>query len=451
MSNVVRGDDDVLALLNEMTGDGSGRSSSASSLSNVHNKSAATSSNSQQHCINEQTSSSIEALIAAYQQSPPTNPQIEIIRHRVHEKFKSSFYDLFRGCVASHSNAQSTQKQKSKPANSNVTVASTGGDGSSLLSIDNERNECIKSTIHTLWTNMPSHSIWERFQFSLKTLESDCVREVQYNIMHRQSTSANDDDSEQTADYLPPWCRTTNSNANTKEQQHIQLIEQLVNPTSHQIQSYILHGRNHGTLYEPLLPVPTISTYKEDESLEMREVNARYRKGTLQLLQEEIKFQMRRTLKQLVGGKKLSIDTLFDVLHANNEEDGRDTDCGHAKKTKKKSKKKDKKKDKSKHNQDDQINKEEYILQAIYNSQQFQRLTTKLHKKFHYLADEYYTTNFLGEVQKYAIDYFWKNRVDHHHHRVVLSVEGVRRGVRNRRRVEVVVSPRLHLWTTIQI
>ena len=149
----------------------------------------------------------------------------------------------------------------------------------------------------------------------------------------------NDDGSEQTAGYIAPWCRTTNANANTNEQQQIQLIEQLVNPTSHQIQSYILHGRNHGTLYEPLLPVPTISTYKEDESIEMREVNARYRKGTLQLLQEEIKFQMRRTLKQLVGGKKLSIDTLFDVLHANNEEDGRDTDCGHAKKTKKKSKK----------------------------------------------------------------------------------------------------------------
>jgi len=95
MSNVVRGDDDVLALLDEMSGDGSLRSSASSSLSNVHIKSAATSSNPQQHCINEQTSPSIAALIAAYQQSPPTNPQIEIIRHRVHEKFKVTFMIYF--------------------------------------------------------------------------------------------------------------------------------------------------------------------------------------------------------------------------------------------------------------------------------------------------------------------------------------------------------------------
>jgi len=371
MASHIRGDDDVLALLNEMTGGGDGGGTSLTSATGDLPKTSADNNRlddmdttTQQHNINNKA---YESLLSAYKLSPPTNIHVEIIRHRAHEKFKSNFYELFRNCVASHQSASST--------------SSTNMSGSTTNKED-VRNQCMRSTINKLWKVMPVHSIWERFQFTLKTCEADCVREVQ----------------QQQSNFIQPWCSTTSSISDD------QLIQHLVNPTIHEIQAYILHGRNNGTIWEPLLPVSTISS--SSTSSHHEEINEKYKQATLQLLQEEIKFQMRRTFKQLIHGggrssskgESLSLDKLYDTLRC--EEEGMTTDDHRTTDDSKKKKKKKKSKKKRKDKEDTNNNKEEYILQTIYKSISFTKLTNKLHKKFMYLAEDSYNTNFLNELSK---------------------------------------------------
>ena len=98
MASHIRGDDDVLALLDEMTGGGEG----GVSASNLPETSAAVDTTAQTHHNNNTNNNkAFESLISAYKLSPPTNIHVEIIRHRAHEKFKSNFYELFRNCVPS--------------------------------------------------------------------------------------------------------------------------------------------------------------------------------------------------------------------------------------------------------------------------------------------------------------------------------------------------------------
>jgi len=359
MASHIRGDDDVLALLNEMTGSGDGVSSNLpeTSAANTRDVDDATT-----HTHNDSSSNkAYTSLLSAYKLSPPTNIHVEIIRHRAHEKFKSNFYELFRNCVASHQS----------------TSVSTNMTSSSTTNKDDIRNQCIRSTINKLWKAMPVHSIWERFQFTLKSCEADCVREV-----HNQQSN-----------FIQPWCSISATISND------QLIQHLINPSIHEIQAYILHGRNNGTIWEPLLPVSTISS-SSTTSGHHEEINQKYKQATLQLLQEEIKFQMRRTFKQLIGPGRnsnkgseiLSLDKLYDTLLGG--EDNM-TDDG-----KKRKKKESKKKRKDKHI--DNVNKEEYVLQTIYKSTSLTKLTNKLHKKIMYLAEDSYSINFINELSKFC-------------------------------------------------
>jgi len=358
MASHIKGDDDVLALLDEMTGDGDdGSGVSSSNLPETSRSFGAMHNNMQQHA--DSNNKAYTTLLSAYKLSLPTNIHVEIIRHRAHEKFKSNFYELFRNCVASHQSSTSSMT-------------------SSSMNKDDIRNQCIRSTINKLWKSMPVHSIWERFQFTLKTCEADCVREVQ-----------------QQQNFIQPWCSTSANISNE------QLVQHLVNPTTHEIQAYVLHGRNNGTIWEPLLPVSTISS--STTSGHHEEINQKYKQTTLLLLQEEIKFQMRRTFKQLIGpgrsskGESLSLDKVYDTLRCEVEDmttDDYRTDDGKKKKSKKR------KKDKHINREETVNNKEEYILQTIYKSTSFTKLTTKLHKKFMYLAEDSYNTNFINELSK---------------------------------------------------
>jgi len=235
---------------------------------------------------------------------------------------------------------------------------------------------------------MPPHSVWERFQFSLKTLEGDCVREVQDGAVNDGRSGA----------FMTPWCCQDTKNGD-------QLLQQLICPTVHQIHAWIIAGRSNGTIWEPLLPVPTISSVSEDYT-DYEHMNQKYRRGVLALLSEEIKFQFQRTLKQQL--KSGGLDTLFYSLKeleeaASNGDDDVDDAKSKAKKVKKGKKKQrdsgshDDKDDNTKN--DNTNNKEEYILQTIFQSPPFQKLTQKLHKKFHYLAEESHSA-FLSDVQK---------------------------------------------------
>lgn len=321
-SSHIRGDDDVFALLEQMGGGGGDASSSTNNDkdSSVHN-----------HPKNNFTMPS--NLEQAFQLSPPSSPDIEIIRHRNHEKFKSHFYDLFRNCVPSSSDASAPPSSKLETPNA-------------------QRNQCIRSLIHPIWRQMPAHSVWERFQFSVKTLEADCARDNQRKM--GQPT---------------PWCSVDNEE---------QMINHLLSPSAHQIYDWIQYGKQRGILWEPLLPVPSISSQDVNG-----ENNQRYRQKTFSLLEEEVKFQFIRSFKKCVGGGSKealpSLDRVYSSLIKLQEDSTDASDMEGV--------------------MGMQNEKQSFILHSIFNSQPFKKVIQKLHKKMMYLAEDTYA-HFLSDMKK---------------------------------------------------
>lgn len=138
MANLkLRGDEDVFALLDEME---SGETSVSINNSNQNNSEY----NDEKNCNNTEDKP-INLLINrhknAFQLSPPSNPYVEIIRHRCHEKFKTQFFDAFRSCS---------------------TITSQPDHNSSSQSIKSQRNQYVKEVLHRIWREMPPHNIWER-------------------------------------------------------------------------------------------------------------------------------------------------------------------------------------------------------------------------------------------------------------------------------------------------
>ena len=355
----LRGDDDVFALLDELAGGGNAESNDSQSSSAA---------------VDAETSRSTttaitlpHTLLGAHQLNPPSNPHVEILRHRCHEKFKSSFYDSFRSCVPPP-----------------TTVAKTQASSSPTPTVNARRNQYIRSTLlFPIWNDMPPHSIWERYQFSLKTLEAECVREIQ------GATASGEGRLD------PPWCQVTSQQ---------QLLHQLLCPTVHQIYDWILHGKSNGIVWEPLLPVPSIcSESVAEESSTMQHINQKYRKGSSELLQEEIKFQFRRTFKRYVGGGKrgkdgkvepVSLDKILSTLKRF-EDDVNNTASND---DSQKSKDEKHKKSKSKH-EPHGFNMEETVLETLFESQPFQNMMQKLHKKMHFLFEDCYSS-FITELKK---------------------------------------------------
>lgn len=328
MESRIRGDEDMFALLEEMGGGGGDASSTKDSL--VDNT------------INNFTMP--RTLEQAFQLSPPSNPEVEIIRHRNHEKFKSDFYDLFRNCV---------------PSSVAVAAAATPSKASSTKHQETpnaKRNQCIRSVLQPVWRQMPAHSVWERLQFSLKTLEAGCVR-----------------DNQQTMGQKPPWCCIENEE---------QLINQLLSPSVQQIHSWILHGKQRGIVWEPLLPVPAISSQDMND-----QTNQGYRRSTFSLLEEEVKFQFIRSFKKCIGGGGRealpSVDKVYSTLKSL-PETIMTSEIEEVKK-----------------NDVMGINNEKqaFILQNIFSSQPFKKIVQKLHKKMMYLAEETYA-HFLSDLKK---------------------------------------------------
>ncbi|KAL9184932.1 hypothetical protein ACHAXT_002709 [Thalassiosira profunda] len=367
----VRGDDDVLALLDEMGGGGSSSPSINVAPQPIKNEGVAA-----QSAAGHQTICNVHlaTLAAAYRLGPPSNPHVELARHRRHEKFKAGFYDLFRACAPQDPNAIGGKQQK---------PSSGRGDGNPQW----ERNKRIKSIIRSVWKGMPPHSVWERYQFSLKTLEAECVREMQAEA------------SGSGGSYIPPWCQ----HATDAER----VLQQLVCPTVHQIHAWIVAGRSSGTVWEPLLPVQSISSSAyEARSAGMQRIELKYRNGSMELLREEVEFQFRRALKQRKprggGAKPLSIDEIYASLKElggdGSEKMGSGKE-GKAKKSKKEKKRSKKGKQDDRVPEDSSIDKEEHALRTIFQSDPFQKLRQKLHRKFSHLADESYSA-FLSELQK---------------------------------------------------
>ena len=280
-------------------------------------------------------------LKQAFQLSPPSNPEVEIIRHRNHEKFKSDFYDLFRNCVPSAAAAASLNASSKHQDSPNA-----------------QRNQCIRSVLQPVWRQMPAHSIWERLQFSLKTLEAGCVRDNQKNME-------------------APWCCIENEE---------QLINHLLCPSVQQIHAWILYGKQRGIVWEPLLPVSAISSQDIND-----QTNQEYRRITFSLLEEEVKFQFIRSFKKCVGGSSReelpSVDKVYSTLKKLPEADTQSQADGLKK--------------------DDIITgisneKHAFILQNIFSSQPFKKILQKLHKKLMYLAEDTYA-QFLSDLKKTSV------------------------------------------------
>ena len=411
MANLkVRGDDDVLALLNEMTGD---------TVSSIINDDEVSLNRTKSHIArpNTNTDEPLSRIHChfknAHQLSPPSNPHVEIIRHRCHEKFKTSFYDAFRSCVSNP-----------PPSRSN--------NDSSVLTLKAKRNQCVKNVLHTIWKEMPPHSIWERYdnnifispgfiitcfynsflngfffiysnryQFSLKTLEAECIRD-NHTVLGEENG-----DGLASLKWTPPWCQVpTRHNAACSAQN--ELIQQLICPTVHQIHHWIVNGRLNGILWEPLLPVPSISESNTQQN------SQKFRHGTSKLLREEIEFQFRRSLKQHLGsgGRRakdskgisllsLSFDQLFSTLKEFSEsipEDYTPAILGNRE-----------------FEVDTKDGKEEFILAILFSSPPFHNLLKKLTKKFHFLAEDTYS-DFLSEMRKYSNRLAAEDQKQHQRH-----------------------------------
>ena len=158
----------------------------------------------------------------------------------------------------------------------------------------------------------------------------------------------------------------------------------------------------------------------DNDELRGRKVNERYRQETLMILRGEIEFQFRRVFKKVVGTKKGGdVPTLFLQLGRGDD----DNDGQKQEKPKKKTQMNgrpnktftddkvgvtcnhnlkyasNEKEEQHNNDNDDGEKKEEFILQTIFESQPFQNMTQKLHKKFFHLAEETYCA-FLVEIQK---------------------------------------------------
>ncbi len=142
MANLkVRGDDDVFALLDEME---RGETATTTNMKNQNNDKCndeCNDDNSRKHADHIPIKLQLNRIKHAFQLCPPSNPHVEIIRHRCHEKFKTKFFDAFRSCV---------------------TPTSQPDHDASSHSIKSQRNQYVKKVLHTVWREMPPHNIWER-------------------------------------------------------------------------------------------------------------------------------------------------------------------------------------------------------------------------------------------------------------------------------------------------
>jgi hypothetical protein len=84
---------------------------------------------------------------------PPTCPHVEIARRRAYENFKKKFYTAFKWIV------DNSQSQK----------------------VDKKDSEKKKVTMESLWKELPSHSILERFYFAFKVEETFRVMQNERN------------------------------------------------------------------------------------------------------------------------------------------------------------------------------------------------------------------------------------------------------------------------------
>jgi len=168
----------------------------------------------------------------------PTNPDVEILRRRAYEKFKSKFYTSFRWIVGNRPSDTLQSKKKKEGLDSN------------------QENEMLK----IIWRYLPPHNILERLHFASKLEES-------IRIMNRDRTSSQ-----------------FNSSAN-------------INLTIRDITSMLLNGRETGKLMDPIL----LSTLKNQNNKKKNKLGKNeeiQQISNFNLIRHEIQFQFLREWKK---------------------------------------------------------------------------------------------------------------------------------------------------------
>ena len=396
--NSVRGDDDVLALLDEMGGGIGGGVIGApppvESPPGRRRHRASASSSSSSSAASSATAAAATSNARRGSDPPPlgdgdgVDPLVEIARRRCHERFKAGFYDRFRSCCfppPASSSAPPASSSTTSTSTSMATIPETRGGGGKTA------DDVVRSIIASTWPSIPPHAVWERYQFSLKALEADCVREAADALYAGSAARAG--------------ARGRSGRG--------------APPTAREALERILSGRRlrGPPVWEPLLPVPSVFDEGDDVDdagggggrSSRTTINAEYRGGTLTLLRGEVEFQFRRsfrggggrrgggkggrgrselrgmrasllgdgggdatsvkmTMKKDEGGKLAATTTTTTTTTHDGGDDGDDDD-------------------------------EEIVLRTIFESRPFQQITQKLHRRFHALAGEWHSA-FLSELRK---------------------------------------------------
>ena len=209
----------------------------------------------------------------------PTNPHVEILRRRAYEKFKRGFYAIFQSTAESARAAEGDAKlHEMKRADRAGTGGSTpSGNGN----IDNQRRKEDRTILNQTWGELPSHSILERWHFAAK---------VEEDMLARECRSSSSEKIEQEAS--PPLCAGISGDKSTAI-----------------IRDAIVMNRRNGTSVDPILiNLPQKTQQRQDSP-------------TTNLLKEEIVFQWKRERRRKVGiaagnAKSASrdLDTVEDEL-----------------------------------------------------------------------------------------------------------------------------------------
>ena len=218
----------------------------------------------------------------------PTNPHVEILRRRAYEKFKRGFYAIFQSTAESARAAEGDAKlhemkraDRAGAGGSNIKSAPSGNGN-----IDNQRRKEDRTILNQTWGELPSHSILERWHFAAKVEEDMLARECRNSSSSRSSSCKIEQDAS------PSLFSSISGNRSTAN-----------------IRDVIVMNRRNGTSVDPILiNIPQKMQQRQDSP-------------PTNLLKEEIVFQWKRERRRKVGiaagnaqSASRDLDTVEDEL-----------------------------------------------------------------------------------------------------------------------------------------
>ena len=214
----------------------------------------------------------------------PTNPHVEVLRRRAYEKFKRGFYAIFQSTAesarAAEGDAKLHEMKRADRAGAGGSKNSTSSSNPSAgNNIDNQRRKEDRTILNQTWGELPSHSILERWHFAAKVEE----------------------------DMLARKCRSNSSSSSKTTREASSSLSASIsgNKSTAFIRDAIVVNRRNGTSVDPILiNLPQKSQQRQNCPPK-------------NLLKEEIVFQWKRERRRKVGvaaGNAKSASRDFDAV-----------------------------------------------------------------------------------------------------------------------------------------